>query len=320
MSAIASAMARMPRATWLQFYERDDWRPRLTDTVILPEDVDDHELLLGKLSTPVMSWKDVRVHGLGDPPAEVIPRLLLALHEEGVPLTGLEIWTPPPKDLSVLVTDRNRLEAAVQHLRVLSYRPRHIYHEDGFWASRATEEWTPFREFLSGLLSSTSLQRVSLELDFLCSEEDAPLFSIGQVVSSQCWPKLGSLSFCGPFHLAELRCIIRRAEKGLYLQWTGELMSGSWAEVLDLMREGVSREVLEYNSGIETMNGHASGQEWDHMTIRESQYIFCKQYLPEVRESRAAGYIRDWIRSNPVRDWERGDLVIPEDVSLSIAP
>ena len=316
VQAIASAMAKMPGATWLEINDHDIHWAQFEDTFILPRDVSDHGLLLDKLLLPIISWEDARVCGLGHPPAEVIPRLLLGIHQEGVLLTGLTIRTPPPDDLSLLVPDGNQLEAAVKHLRVLDFSPRQMNHEDDFWASRATDEWTPFREFLSSLLSSTSLQRITLELCFLYSNELAPPFSIGPVVVSRYWPKLGDLSFHGPFHLAELRSIVGRAKKGLCLQLSGRLMSGSWAEVLDFMREGLLKKDLAYYSDIDG----CTGQELDQMTRREAEHIFSKRYSDVVTASLAVRYVRGWlIKSNPVRDWERGTLVIPEEAPTEVA-
>jgi hypothetical protein len=318
VQAIASAMARMPTATWLETYDYDYRKPReeTFKTIIFPTDIMEHELLLEKLIAPMANWEDARVHGLGQPPAEVIPKLLLTIHEEGVRLTGLTIWTPPPEDLSLLLSnsdENSKIQAAVKHLKVFDFHPWRMDPRDDFWASREPDEWRPFSEFLSRVLSSTAIQRINLDLDFLYTDMLPPLVSMGPTALSHPWPKLENLTFSGPFHFEELQNLVRRAKKKLHLHWSGDLMSGSWAEVLDFLKESVLKQSVSYHSKIGTVNGRPSGAECDEMTEKERKFIFHDQFSPYHRESLATRYIRGWPKSNPVTDWERGKLDILDE-------
>lgn len=310
VQTIASAMAKMPTATWLQIYDDDPQGSSVEGKNIFPRDVNNHELLLHKLLFPMTSWEEARVHGLGNPPAELIPGLLLAMHEKGVQLTGLKIWTPLPENLSLLLPDGNQLEAAVKHLRVVSFLPQRMSYKGHFWVVRPADEWRPFQKFMSILLSSTSLQHIDLGFEFLYTRNLASRLSMGSVVSPHSWPKLKSLSFTGPFHFSELERVVRRAAKGLRLDWTGHLMGGSWVEVLDLMRESVFSGDLEFGSGVEFANVEVSGQECTQMTEVEADRIFCGHYATIARECLATSYIGGFRESNPVSDWARGDLVL----------
>jgi len=312
VQAIALAMARMTKATWLEIYDLDDspTRSEVLSTEILLPDLDEDEMLLDKLIAPLKNWEDARIHRLGLPPAEIIPRLISTLHEKDIPLTGLMINTPPPEDLSILLADNNEngnSKAAMKHLRALKISPQDVYTSDDFWTSREPGEWRPFYDFLSYLLSSTALQRIDLDVEFLYTSTLQPLVSMGTVLLSNSWPRLEELRFNGPFQIEELQHVVSRANKNLLLNWSGYLMNGSWAEVLECLKESISKDGISWYSQIGGFTKQVSGQEVEEMTDEDWNVIFKEKH---PIGSLATNYIRGLEESNPIRVWEHGDLVV----------
>ncbi|CAJ2513894.1 Uu.00g020130.m01.CDS01 [Anthostomella pinea] len=317
--SIASAMARMPTATWLDIHDQNPHQTtaQTREASILAQDMDQPSSLLGKLLAPIRYWEEAREHGLGEPPAEVIPNLLVAIHDERVRLTGLKLWAPPSEDPSLLLPSDDefpKLKGAVKYLKVLDFHPRRVVTDDGFWGSRYPDEVKPLSSFLSTLLDSKAIQRISLDFGFLCEQQQVPSVSMGHVVLSHVWSKLEDLEFTGPFHFKELQNVVNRAEKKLSLRWSGYLVSGSWAEVLDFLKGRVS-----FHSSIGTVNSNPSGAEYEEMEEKERKFIFHERYRPPYRESQATLYIRGirWPnKRNPVVEWERGELDLSEELDL----
>lgn len=100
---------------------------------------------------------------------------------------------------------------------------------------------------------------------------------------------------------------VRNWEEGM----AGSIVSGTWAEVLEILKGRVS-----YFSTVGTVNGSFGGAECEHMTDKELDHIF-RPYLSQnkYKRSRATQYIQGFgcPGTNPIRDWENGDLVVPEE-------
>lgn len=304
---VGSAMRRMPSATWVKAEDRNIFNIGLSSWPS-PNDMNDPVLLREKLLVP-LDWHDARVYGLGPAPFDIIGGLLLSLHQAEIHLKGLDIQTPPPTFPNTPTTlNEQDLCVAIRQLKAIKVRPksniRHVY-----WAERAADEWMPFMRFLSRLLRTESLQNIDLDFYYMCDNHPPPSLSMAPIILSYIWPSLTSLHFNGPFHLEELRAVVQRLEKDVDLQWGGYLLSGSWAEVLDIVKEYDSWETC-----IGHINGSVYGQEADELTQQEWDFIF-RAGIGIYDVSRATKFTqRDWLqKSNPVRDWENGEIVIPEE-------
>jgi hypothetical protein len=312
---VASAMMRMPSATWVQLDDQDIFEMGRS-IVTFPGDMHDHGLLREKLMSP-LDWRDARVHALGPPPFGIIGDLLVSLHQLGIHLKGLDINTPPPTSGGLLNTptitpNAQDLCITIQQLKAIQFRPlTNISGVD--WAERAADEWTPFIGFLSRLVHTKSLEKIDLSFYFMCDDDLPPSLSMAPIIMSYAWPNLKMLHFNGPFHLEELRTVVQRLEKDVNLEWSGYLLSGSWAEVLDIVREYDSHETC-----IGDVNRSVYGQEADEMTRQEWDFIF-KAGIRIYELSRATKYTLNNRRqkSNPVRDWENGELFILEEELVS---
>lgn len=306
--AVAHAMARMPTATWLEI---DDENPRsLFDsermyTCITFSDLEDPHSMQLILQAPTFSWSLGRQEGLRSPPVEIIPTLLSSIGEAGIRLQGVDIRTPLPDDLASLsVTEANesKLRAVAQRLRAFTYEPDEA-------VALSMEASAQLNRFLSVILDTSNLQRVSL--DFRCQHERVrPKFSMAPNLLFRTWPGLKMLSFNGPFHFAELKKLADGLGTVVDFQWSGYLMDASWAEVLDFLQGcHLSKAVRlgEWSRDI-------AGAEGDRMRDHERDFIFGDD--PKHHGlSMATLFIRGWLKTNPVRSWENGELVIPEAAS-----
>ncbi|KAI0184585.1 hypothetical protein EV127DRAFT_443940 [Xylaria flabelliformis] len=307
---IASAMVRLPTATWIKV---DDNHSSWSTGYLRPEDLDQENSLLDHLLLP-MGWSDTKKYMLGPPPFHLIGELLFSIERLGIPLKGLDIETPPPTGLfptSDMATthDLGVLRTTFKQLETISFCPQTNFW-DQHWTKRAPEEWIDFIDFLLHLLHTRSLRKIHLNFDFMCNYDPPPQLSMARLLLSYIWPNLQDLYFNGPFHLKELKAIVKPLRRTVKLQWCGYLMSGSWADVLDLLRE---RNAPCQQLGDGNADGGVHGQECDRMNDSVRQSIFRQNHF---LESKATQYIREELPSNPVRDWEMGDLNAPEPVSM----
>lgn len=80
---------------------------------------------------------------------------------------------------------------------------------------------------------------------------------------------------------------------------TDDVVNGSWVEVLDVYKAAISEGRLSSNSWIDS----TQGAECEYMTPHERRFIF----------GQATRYV-DWdLATNPIRDWQNGDLKFPEE-------
>ncbi|KAI0555549.1 hypothetical protein F4679DRAFT_524331 [Xylaria curta] len=307
VQTIASAMVRIPTATWIKV---DDNPSSWSMGYLRPEDLDQEDSLLDHLLLPT-GWSDARKYMLGPPPFHLIGELLLSIQQLGISLKGLCIETPPPTGLfstsnTAITPELGVLCTVVKQLETISFRPRtNIW--DQYWTERAPEEWVDFIDFLIHLMRTRSLRKIDLNFDFI---GPPPQLSMARLLLSYTWPNLQDLYFNGPFHFKELKAIVKSLGRTVKLQWCGYLMSGSWADVLDLLRE---RNAPCQQLGDGNANGGIYGQECNRMSDILRQSVFRQNYL---LESKATRYIRGELPSNPVRDWDMGDLYAPEPVSV----
>ncbi|KAI0903266.1 hypothetical protein F4823DRAFT_619257 [Ustulina deusta] len=296
---ITSAMGRMPTATWIKIYDPNIYKPpRWTPRVL-----DQPDSLLNCLLLPV-GWSDVRQRRLGwlaPPPSHPICELLLSIQQLGISLVGLDIETPPPVPSSsasnmAITHDPTVFHHAVKRLKAVSFNLRDIWGK--YWTGRAPEEWAYLTSFLLSLLHTDSLRKISLNFNFMRTDDPRSLLSMAPLLLSYTWPNLQHLYFNGPFHFEELKAAVKPLGQNAKLQWCGYLMSGSWADVLDFLRErnGPKQELGD-------QNGSIYGQECDRMSEDERNFIFWNDLRFHLT-SRATDYIRRCLASNPVRDWE----------------
>jgi hypothetical protein len=103
IQGIASAMMRIPTATWLSTDDCPYLGMGQYSPYFQPKSLDSPDPLLGKLVMPMGSvgWstmREIEEYGLEPPPFYLISGLLLSIQQLGVSLKGLDLGTPPPPD------------------------------------------------------------------------------------------------------------------------------------------------------------------------------------------------------------------------------
>lgn len=304
--AIVSAMMQMPAATCLSIQDTDTMALSLSEwnfTNIKPEDLDDLENLRLNFQAPSPSWSLASCDELRSPPVDIIPSILSSVGEAGICLVGLDINVPTPDDLSSFLRDKSepsKSQASLQQLKAFACRP-------GDALTISTQAVPVFTGFLFTLLETSSLQVIDLRFGFMygaASVVGQPTISMAPILLSRPWPNLKELSFNGPFQFQDLRKLINHIDKNVELKWCGFLMDGSWAEVLDFLRDCRLHATITLGD----MNGSIAGAELKGCSMEGLDYIFGEGGLTPslASKSRAVGYLRGWTTRNPVIDWTNG--------------
>lgn len=310
--AIVSALLRMPTATRLSIQDdgiRAISRPNPFYELVHPEDLEDVDTLQRKLQAPIFSWEFGRYLGLGSPPFDAIPNILLSIGEAGICLNGLEIDVSWPDKLSSFATGQAELlkrQAASQQLKEFKFCPHHT-------KRLPIKAVSLLAETLPTILHIYSPRTIDLCFNFMYKRGSIlhPKVSMAPILLSRTWPSLEEMSFNGPFYLEDLIKVVNHIGKDVKLQWCGYLMDGSWAEVLDFLRGCEQRTMITLGDGDVSI----AGAECESMSITELCFIFGENFSRRRlwSESRALSYIRGWTTQNPVTDWENGELSTTED-------
>ncbi|KAI0973592.1 hypothetical protein F4678DRAFT_470862 [Xylaria arbuscula] len=309
--AITSAMLRMPAAKLISINKENIWGVLGAVGILRPRDFDQPESLLNYLVSP-MSWYEAREHDIGPPPFHLIGELLFSIQQLGIPLAGLNIATPPPvpspstTNTAATMRELTVLRDVVKRLKIFTFYPRpNIW--DEFWTRRPPDEWAHLTSLLRVLLHTSSLERIHLSFYFMGTDKLPPLLSMGSLLLSNTWPNLKDLCFSGPFHFEELKAVVKPLDRSVRLEWSGYLMSGSWADVLEFLQGRNAHEQV-----LGDVNGSIYGQECLNMNEAEKQFIFHYKMSDIPGMSMATQYIQGFLPSNPVVAWERGELDVPD--------
>lgn len=309
--AIVSAMMRMPTAKWLSI--EDDHIRGKTGTYPLGDfmdskDLESLETLRSKLTAPSSSWEWAGHCGLMSPPIDVIPSILLSIAKAEISLNGLQINVPWADNVSSFATAQTnllKLHASSQQLKAFKFSPDNL-------TTLPTKAISLVTDFLSTILHISSLQTIDLCFDFMYKEKSfpRPTVSMAPLLLSCTWPSLEKMRFNGPFYLEDLRKVVNHIYKDVELQWSGYLLDGTWAEVLDFLRECEQRAANVTRLGNSDSDSIA-GAECKSMSRADLCYIFMEDTSRRRlwSESRAMSYIRGWTKQNPLTDWENGDLL-----------
>ena len=292
-----SAMMRMTAARRITI---DDYTPALRSYCSGEVDDADDQVLWR------VDWATARYYGLGQPPLHLIGELILSIKSLGLPLESLDVGIPPvtPWHLPLGTTTSQGSKAAQYDIKGLT---AYSYQAPGFngpYNYQFVEGLGDWAEYVLSPLYSKSLQKVYLNLD-LSNLYIRPQLNMCSFLLSYTWPKLQQLSFKGPFHIEELRAVVKPLRQDVNLTWTGYLRDGSWADALDFLRERNTRTQTIGPAGLD----QSYGQEYDLMRDGARRYIFgC------LEEGIAANqYIRGLTVQNPVTAWQMGVLDIPDE-------
>lgn len=193
----------------------------------------------------------------------------------------------------------SKIEAAMQNLKAF-----HFIHR-GPVSPRKINNIEGFRDFLGSIIVAESLEHLHIETNLWNEEESTigpdqmPLVSL--IKARVDWPNLSSV-LLDTLHIEHsdlthlLSCVDSRGHVGLRKIY---LMDGSWATILDLLRERHSRANL----------ASPCGAECEAMSVEEYERIFGPYSPTDIRTQEegvssgpkeAESYIRGWQNNNPL--------------------
>jgi hypothetical protein len=259
VSIIASAISRMPHWSSLSFVDkvRDESNVLSPYTSASPRVLTDEEELARVIASP-HDWPRIEalVHRGGQdgddvlPVVKVLSELPIAIYEAGAILRALEVRCFPLKYNHSFLRPPlgwKPLRAACQHLEEISFAgATGALHMPTFFVDGPSEEELGYmQQYIGAILSSDRTERVHLCLgDFYRGSLNTPqpTSTAGQVlliISALRWPRLKEI--------VVYQAALHQKDLGRFLASLGDklehvhllslvLWSGSWADVLDILR------------------------------------------------------------------------------------
>jgi hypothetical protein len=254
IKAVAAAFARMTIVETLEIYDFDikgSWRTYSRSWI---DQVSDKEALGQSLLLP-MRWEEARLYELGDPPTELLVKLPAAIHQAGGLVTAFNLELSFPESLATLTQNKEdlvALTASVQRLKQFKLRSQEVRPRT-FWPPVPEAEVEHVKTFLRALLDTPSLEDLSLDFTFLWDHDNMPSStSLGSIFTFRSWTKLHNLFWriC-TLHLEEFKQFISNLPASIEFisPYATHLLSGTWAEALDVLRGKSRYTTIEYPSG-----------------------------------------------------------------------
>ncbi|KAI0007814.1 hypothetical protein F4779DRAFT_590319 [Xylariaceae sp. FL0662B] len=294
---VADAVARMPAAKFLFIADHD--RSVLPKVVPLVKSMERPDLLINNIVQP-MTWDHAQEQDIGTPPCELLRQIPLTIHRAGVMLADVNYQVAPVQDFYRLVGcdgDLNDLRAAMRQLRSFTFRP-HIVRDFDIFDNE--DEMRHLKDFVEAFTGTDSIRDIFINMDFLWWRGEVPPLSAGCLLLTRTWPRVRRVRFEGPLRFEELEEFYAKVKGRVDLILERVyLMSGSWADVLDIMHDNM-------------LNGRGPGRGWSRIqyprgaecdTMSEDHMT---ETFGDIFDSMANRYIRWTIRDNPLRDSERG--------------
>ncbi|KAI1377810.1 hypothetical protein F4677DRAFT_458575 [Hypoxylon crocopeplum] len=259
--AVAKAIARMPVARSLVFTDHDKFVERRSAS--LTEDTESPGLLIANIIRP-MTWCDADIYRISSEPVEQLTQIPLVLHRAGVVLENINYQVAPCGGCARLVVhgeDHTHLKAAMQGLKSFTFWPYAVRYS---FLADDDYELRQLMEFVSTCTDTDSIQDISVNMAFLWPRLEMARLSAGSLLLTREWPRLRRIRFRGTLRFSELRKFYAwsRGQVEVFLDHV-RLISGSWADVLDIMREN-TRAGTRW-SGISS----ARGAEYDNMSYQQ---------------------------------------------------
>lgn len=207
-------------------------------------------------------------------------------------------WRTYSRSLIDQVSDKEdlvALTASVQRLKQFKLRSQEVRPRT-FWPPVPEAEVEHVKTFLRALLDTPSLEDLSLDLTFLWDHDNMPSStSLGSIFTFRSWTKLHNLFWriC-PLHLEEFKQFISNLPASIEFisPYATHLLSGTWAEALDVLRGKARYTTIEY----------PSGGELEGMPKEDRENIFLRQRGRRESDSKAEQYIAGRIEQNPLRE------------------
>ncbi|KFY42874.1 hypothetical protein V495_04308 [Pseudogymnoascus sp. VKM F-4514 (FW-929)] len=320
ITTLASSISRMSSFRSLHFITKIGHyiEPYILDPTHL---LNNEEELNQFMSTP-QDWQTIgELEGKAElSAAKILSELPIAIYKAGTLMREINInCSPPPHSYSMICPNRPNqfppswpdLTAACQHLQKIRFSETSY---DTGCHPLLSEEQAVIALYLGAILSSKSIKDVSLEFSAFHSSNRSyssakASYHIGSVLSATKWPRIKRVCIR---HVSltqdELETFFFSALgdslESVYLDGI-ELLSGSWAGALDILREKVVSGCLDGKRtvGFLSLTGGQFGEE----ERRETSGFF--SYDGDVKEPMivrlAQNYVLGELAENPLREGSR---------------
>ncbi|CZR63746.1 uncharacterized protein PAC_13643 [Phialocephala subalpina] len=294
IASIGAAMARMPLATRLEIHDQEPLTQRFKPTFY--QKVEDRECLITSMMRPA-EWEEARLFNLGDPPAKVLLKLPGTIHKAGGIVISLAIKFSPPENYSCLALSKDGqrdLKEALRRLKDFDFHPEAV---KGLRVGpiRDEAEIQHLSKFLNTIMDTDCLESIDLCFETLWERRTTPHFTLGPVIMLRPWPNLNHVSWYAPsLHLEDIKQFVSDlSKKPSYMSmWDCHLLSGTWAEALDILRGNT--QYITFKDPF--------GAECDDMTDEQKKAIFEAEGKHHMDTSPAENYLRGYIPNNPLRN------------------
>ena len=292
--SVATAIGQMPLATRLEFREFEFGAGRWKLTGSFREGDDDY--YLWQMLLP-MRWHVGRQWALGTPHADVLVDLPIAVHETGTMLKGLdlEISSLPDPHESFSPADMRKVSMAVQQVKDMNVHMGCSYLADSESANNpAYLEYC--HQYIGALFNTDSTEDISLDLQCFASEVMPPVTDLGSLMTFRLWENLVAVTWQSvALYQADFKRFFQLLQQPLqYLQLTSvHLLSGSWAETLEILRAGPTGGYVTLSS--------PRGAECEDLGDEEKARIFKRADYEHWTKSLAEKYIIGYSEHNPLK-------------------
>ncbi|KFY61422.1 hypothetical protein V496_05010 [Pseudogymnoascus sp. VKM F-4515 (FW-2607)] len=255
VATLASAISRMRRCTSLYFVDEVhflDYLNRLADD---PSRMSTHPNELPLLMTAPLDWQTVEglERGAELLPAKILSELPIAIHKAGATIPNIIVRCFPTANNYPMLRpghDPNNpawldLRAASQHLTELYFTPGQPSLRDHHLRP---EELSTMDQYFGAIISGQDIEKTNLHFPRL-NIDDGGLYCIDTIFATVNWPRLKELiiSYVS-LNQGTLENFFRKLDgarvERIYL-YDVELLDGSWAGMLDLLRERVASRCLD---------------------------------------------------------------------------
>ncbi|KAI0838851.1 hypothetical protein F5Y06DRAFT_266702 [Hypoxylon sp. FL0890] len=289
VQAVADAVARMPLAKSLYITDREPiFKPpsqRATSLTIVDKMAND-DVFIANIVRPI-AWAHELGHEFSSPPLELLSQIPLAIHGAGVKLTDVNYNISAVRDFSRFfrgTQDLKSLKIAMRQLTSFTFELAFSRDDPGVFENFDYEGVT---HFVEAFIDTDSIQSIGINMG------TSLLLSAGSLLLTRTWPRLRHVYFQSPLHFEELREFYARIQRPVEVELDGVyLLSGSWADVLDIMRANPppQRQISSFC----IRDPH--GAECSTMTGMKRYEIFDNPF-----HNRLGLYIERKIRDNPLR-------------------
>lgn len=302
VQAVAAAVARCHPHVTLEVVEHSS---RPLNNFHSWEDIAPDEDLLVDFLSPVQTWARAENGQAGEPQQSILYELPLAMHAAGARLVGYEIQMAAPLRFSLgMSEDQLRgLRELARDLAELDFRISQVVGDKRGPRDpdlkRTPDEKEGLFAFLSALLGP-NLRDFCLDFSGADEELSPGRSGVGPLLTSTTWKSLKSMGLSHiSIHLHELREFMGMLEvqAGVHMNYV-YLISGTWAEALDCMRERQGCEDW-FNTYVEV----PLGAECEGMNDDLYFALFAGFFGPGSSFDRANLYINSYpgFEKNPMR-------------------